>query len=158
MSQRRPANPVGGTSGVLAAATAAPPWRRPDVLAAVGAGGALGACARYAIGLSYPQGTGGFPWATFAINVSGGLLLGALVVLLTERFPPSRYARPFLGTGVLGGYTTFSTYSVETVLLLRAGFVDRAVAYALASVVVALFAAWLGIALGRVIARPRRSR
>jgi CrcB protein len=59
---------------------------------------------------------------------------------------------------VLGGYTTFSTYSVETVLLVRAGDVDRAVAYAAASVMAGLFAAWLGLALGGLIARQGRSR
>jgi CrcB protein len=123
------------------------------VILAVAFGGSIGAAARYAISLRFPESVGDFPWATFAINVTGCLLLGILVVVLAERFPPNRYARPFFGTGILGGYTTFSTYSVETVLLLKDHYVDRAVAYALGSVVAGLFAAWLGIVVGRVFAR-----
>lgn len=118
----------------------------------------MGATARYGIALRFPQRVGQFPWATFAINVTGCLLLGILVVVLAERFPPNRYARPFLGTGILGGYTTFSTYAVETVLLLKDHYIDRAVAYALASVVTGLAAAWLGIVIGRLIARIGRSQ
>jgi CrcB protein len=128
------------------------------VVVAVAMGGSLGATARYGIGLRFPQRPGDFAWATFAVNVTGCLLLGILVVVLAERFPPNRYARPFLGTGILGGYTTFSTYSVETVLLLKDHYVARAVAYALGSLVAGLFAAWLGIAVGRLIARIGRSQ
>jgi CrcB protein len=122
------------------------------VILAVAIGGALGSSARYGVALWFPQPVGGFPWATFAINITGCLLLGILVVVLNARFPPNRYARPFFGTGILGGYTTFSTYSVETVLLLKDHFVDRAVAYALGSVATGLLAAWLGIVAGRWIA------
>lgn len=126
------------------------------MILAVGVGGSLGTAARYGISLRFPQRVGAIPWATFAVNVTGCLLLGILVVLLAERFPPDRYARPFLGTGVLGGYTTFSTYSVETVMLAKDQFVDRAVAYALGSIVAGLVAAWLGIVIGRFIASVGR--
>jgi CrcB protein len=82
--------------------------------------------------------------------------VGVLAVVLAERFPPSRYARPFFGSGILGEYTTFSTYSVETVLLLKNNLVDRAVAYALGIVVAGLVAAWLGIVVGRLLAQIGR--
>ena len=64
---------------------------------------------------------GGFPWATFWTNVSGSLVLGALLWVLIERYPPSQYVRAFVGTGVLGVYTTFSTFSVETDVLVKDG-------------------------------------
>lgn len=150
------------TSAGMAAAhivlgpTARPAWQRPDVLAAVACGGVLGSSARYGVGELFPTPRHGFPWSTFLINVSGALLLGTLVVLLLERFPPNRYARAFLGTGVLGAYTTFSTYMVETVLLAKDGYAARATAYLLGSLVVGLFAVWLGIAIGHAISDSGR--
>ncbi len=137
----KPTRPVG----------ARPAWQRPDVVLAVAAGGSLGAPARYGVGLLFPRSSHGFPWSTFIINVSGALLLGMLVVLLLERYPPTRYARAFFGTGFLGAYTTFSTYMVETVLLVRDGYVERAAAYVLSSLVLGLVAAWLGMKVGRRI-------
>src|SRR6266508_2602877 len=98
-------------------------WRRRarrelPVLAAVATGGALGALSRYGVARAWPRQPGGFPWATFAINVSGCLAIGVLLVVITEVRATHRLARPFLGTGVLGGFTTFSTYAVETEHLL----------------------------------------
>lgn len=138
--------------------TTRPAWHRPDVLLAVAAGGCLGAPARYGVGLLIPTPSHGFPWSTFIINVSGALLLGMLVVLLIERFPPTRYARAFFGTGFLGAYTTFSTYMVETVLLARDGYIERATAYVLGSLVAGLFSAWLGMAIGRRIGLAGRGQ
>jgi CrcB protein len=132
-------------------ARARPAWQRPDVLLAVSVGGVLGSLTRYVVGELLPTPEHGFPWSTLLVNVSGALLLGTLVVLLLERFPADRYARAFLGTGFLGAYTTFSTYLVETVLLARDGYVTRATAYLLGSLVVGLLAAWLGIVIGRSI-------
>lgn len=80
------------------------------VVAVVALGGTLGACARYAVQLAWPTPGGAFPWATFAVNVSGCALMGALMVAVTELWVGHRLIRPFLGTGVLGGYTTFSTF------------------------------------------------
>jgi len=119
------------------------------VLLAVATGGVLGSLARYGVGQLVPTATHGFPWSTLLVNVSGALLLGILMVLLHQRFPPSRYARAFLGTGFLGAYTTFSTYMVETALLAKDGYAQRATAYLLASLVVGLLASWSGIVLGR---------
>ncbi len=125
---------------------------RPGVLLAIATGGALGAPARYGIGVALPTTSAGFPWATFVTNISGSLLLGLLLVLLADRFPPSRYARPFLATGFLGAYTTFSTFAVETDLLFQHNHPDVATAYAVGSVAAGLAAAWVGIVLGRLLA------
>ncbi len=94
-----------------------------DVLGAIALGGMIGATARYKLAtwITVPAGT--FPWATFWTNLSGSFVLGFLLVLLLERFPPTRYARAFAGTGVLGAYTTFSTFSVETDVLIKDGHV-----------------------------------
>jgi CrcB protein len=104
-------------------------------LAAVAAGGAAGALARYALvdGLG-PHGAGGWPWATFAANLIGCAVLGWLVTRLQERLPLSAYKRPLLGTGFCGALTTFSTFQLELVDMLRAGNDGLAIAYAGASV------------------------
>lgn len=90
------------------------------VLAAVSVGGALGSCARYALSLALPAGGSGFPWGTFAANVLGCALIGVLMVLVSEGGRAVRahpLARPFLGVGVLGGFTTFSAYAADSALL-----------------------------------------
>ncbi len=79
------------------------------MLAAVALGGALGATARYAVAQLVHGAPGSFPWATFWTNASGSLVLGAVLVLVAERYPPTRYLRPFMATGFLGAYTTYST-------------------------------------------------
>ncbi|GAA4596621.1 CrcB protein [Actinoplanes octamycinicus] len=121
-------------------------------LAAVSAGGVLGALARYAIGTAWPHTPSEFPWSTWLINVSGCFLIGVLFTLLARFRPGHRLTRLFLGTGVLGGYTTFSTAEVE---------VERAVptialAYLAATIVGALLAVWAGSALASSATRPRR--
>ena len=122
---------------------------RPHALAAVAAGGSLGAPARYGVAQMVGVEAETFPWATFAVSVSGSLALGFLLVVIVRRYPPDRYARPFLGTGFLGAYTTFSTFAVEIDLLIRDGHTASAVTYALASVLVGLAAAGAGMALAR---------
>lgn len=125
------------------------PDRSPAVLAAVAAGGAVGGLFRYGVARALPVGGGVFPWATFWTNVSGSLLLGLVVVLSGRRFPENRWLRPFLATGVLGAYTTFSTLVVETDLLAGQGRGSTAVVYAAASLVAGVAAAWAGLLLGR---------
>ena len=124
---------------------------RPDhaVLAVVATGGMLGAAARYGVNQWIPTAPGGFPWATFWINVSGSLLLGVLLVVIVERLRPTRLLRPFLATGVLGAFTTMSTYQVETALLAKDGHIATAVLYSAGSLVAGLAAAWAGLGLGR---------
>jgi CrcB protein len=129
-----------------------------DVLAVVALGGGLGSVARYGLARLWPTAAGGFPWATLLTNVLGCLALGALMVCVLEVWPPSRYRRPFLGVGVIGGFTTFSTYVVETRGLLSAQNPALAAAYALAGLTAGLAAVWVGTALARRIAGLRHAR
>ncbi|WP_063836934.1 fluoride efflux transporter CrcB [Phaeacidiphilus oryzae] len=136
--------------------------RQLDILAVIALGGGLGSIARYGIARALPTEAGGFPWATFVANVGGCLLIGLLMVYVLEVWAPSRYRRPFLGVGFLGGFTTFSTYVVETRGLLATGHFSMADAYALSSLVAGLAAIWTGMVLGRLAGRlpvrrgPRR--
>ena len=139
-------------------ATAPQSRAHPRVLLAIAAGGALGAPARYGVAQVITVRPDHFPWATFATNVSGSFALGFLLVLLIHRFPPTRYLRPFFATGFLGAFTTFSTFAVETDLLVSHGHAATAATYALASIVVGLGAVWVGIAGGRRVPVPARSR
>jgi CrcB protein len=98
-------------------------WRAdaPAVLA-VALGGALGASARYAAVLRWPAATDAFPWAVFWVNVTGCAVIGAFTVLITEGArTPHPLLRPFFGIGVLGGFTTFSTYALDVHRLQQAG-------------------------------------
>jgi fluoride exporter len=127
-------------------------------LAAIAAGGGLGSVARYLLSQAFPAGHG-FPWAIFAVNVSGCFLLGLLMVYLLDVWPPRRYLRPFLATGLLGGYTTFSTYAAGVMTLLTGHAPALADAYALTSILAALVAVWAGTRTARAAStRPGRSR
>jgi len=121
-----------------------------DVLAAIAAGGALGAPARYEVAQIIHVAKDTFPWATFWTNVSGSFALGLLLVLIIERYPPSRYLRPFVATGFLGAFTTFSTFAVETDLLVKDGHAALGVAYAFASLAAGLAAVWAGMSCARL--------
>jgi CrcB protein len=124
-------------------------------LAVIAAGGMLGASARYGMARWLPVAPGHFPWATFWTNLSGSFVIGLVLVLALERLPPNRYVRPFVATGVLGAYTTFSTYEVETALLLKDGHAVTALTYLLGSVAAGLLLVYAGMVLGRrVAARP----
>ncbi len=127
----------------------------PRVLAAISLGAMPGAAARYWVSRAITVPGGTFPWATFWTNVSGSFMLGVLLVLFIERFPPSRYARAFAGTGFLGAYTTFSTFSVETDLLIKDGHVFVAASYVVASLAAGITVAWLGVTAGRLLPRLR---
>src|SRR5262249_3453570 len=91
-----------------------------------------------------------FPWATFWTNMSGSFALGFLLILLLERFPPTRYLRPFLTTGVIGAYTTMSTYMVETAVLIKDGHATTGLLYGLGSLAAGLALAYAGIVIGRL--------
>jgi CrcB protein len=116
----------------------------PGALLVIALGGALGAPARYEIAQALRAGSG-FPWGTFIANVSGAFALG----LFLTRVPAHRLARPFIATGFLGAFTTFSTLSIETVLLVRNHHTPTAVVYLLTTLVVGIGAAALGIAIMR---------
>src|SRR5512132_3384204 len=124
-------------------------WRE---LAAIFAGGFLGALARVLLVQVMPVRPGRWPWATFVANIAGTLLLGYFVTRLQERLPVSAYRRPLLGTGLCGALTTFSTVQVEVLRMLGAGRAGLAVAYVLASIGVGFVGVFLATALVR---RPR---
>lgn len=119
------------------------------VVATVALGGAVGACARYAIELAWPTPSGGFPWATMVVNVSGCALMGALMVAITELWVGHRLLRPLLGTGVLGGYTTFSTFAGDVDGLAAGGYLVLALVYLLTTPVLVLITTWTAAALTR---------
>ncbi len=102
-------------------------------LAAIFAGGVIGALARVGLAQAAPHGVGAWPWSTFVANMAGALLLGYFVTRLQERLPPSSYRRPFLGTGLCGALTTFSTLQLELFDMLDAGEVGLAAGYVAAT-------------------------
>jgi CrcB protein len=118
----------------------------------VGTGGFLGASARYLLGGAiYHWLPATFPWATFLINVTGCFGIGFLAVLAEERMLLGPGARLFLMVGVLGGYTTFSTFGYETIALLRDGSLAAASLNVLGQVALGLLAVWAGMAAARVL-------
>ncbi len=124
----------------------------------VAAGGAIGALARYGLGVAVPHPRTGFPWATFGVNVTGCLLIGVLIVAVTEGFVAHPLTRPFIGTGVLGGYTTFSTAMVDTQHLWSAGAAWTGLAYLFGTLGAALLAVSLGVLATRGWLAARRRR
>jgi CrcB protein len=125
-------------------------------VAVVAVGGALGATARYALTLAWPTPLGHFPWATFWTNVVGCAVIGVFMVLITDVRPAHRLVRPFFGTGVLGGFTTFSTYAVDIRRLVGAGRAGTGLVYLAATLVAALAAVWLASAAARLVFLRRR--
>jgi CrcB protein len=121
-------------------------------------GGALGSLARWGVASALPHRPGEVPWSTVVANVSGCFLLGVLVVLASEVWPPSRYVRPFGGVGVLGGYTTFSTVMLDTRALAVAGRAWVAVAYVVGTAAAGLAAVVAALVLTRALTRARTDR
>jgi CrcB protein len=120
-------------------------------LAAVALGGALGAVARYQLSLwVHQRWPSAFPTGTLVVNLIGCLLLGVLAGTLDSRLPVSPTTRLFVGVGVLGAFTTFSTFELETLLAFERGQTGVAVSYVLVSVLVGLAAVWVGLRLGRM--------
>lgn len=136
-----------------------PSARNWDVPVAIALGGALGAVARYGVSTAWTHAPNGLLVATFATNVTGCFLIGVLMVFLTEvAGRPHRLIRPFLGVGILGGFTTFSTYTVEVQRLLAGGHAPLALLYLFGTLGAALVAVQLGIIAARLLARTRRGR
>jgi len=126
-----------------------------DVVLAVAVGGIAGAEARYGLGVLAPHGAHQFPWTTLAINVAGCLLIGILIGVLESLAHPPRLARPLLGTGVLGGFTTFSTFSVDVDTLVHAGRWEIAAGYVVATVVLCIVAVAVALAATARLGRAR---
>lgn len=126
---------------------------KPYLVVFLGAG--LGGVLRYAVNLGAARAWGAaLPWGTFAVNIVGSFLMGAIVVWLAARTGEgwSQPARLFLTTGILGGFTTFSAFSLEIVLLWERGDVGLAAAYAAASVLLSVLGLAAGLALVRAVA------
>jgi CrcB protein len=119
-----------------------------QVVAVIAAGGGLGALVRYGLAQAVPTPPGQFPWATFVTNVAGCLLIGVLMVFVPRAH---RLVRPFVGVGILGGFTTFSTYAVEFDGLLRAGRIGLGFAYLAGTLVTATIAVTLGVVVTRAL-------
>ena len=131
----------------------------PRWLALIFVGAALGTTLRSLLEGAWPAGPGAFPWTTFWINIGGSLVLGMLLEGIAESGRDAGWRRGLrlgVGTGVMGGFTTYSTFSVETVLLLRSGHWLLATGYAVASVVTGVLAAMFGVRLVRWTTRGLR--
>src|SRR3954449_3202345 len=112
----------------------------PRELAAIFAGGFIGAIARAELGELLSAGGPGWPWATFIANIVGAFLLGYFATRLQERLPLSAYRRPFLGTGICGALTTFSTFQIELLHMLDADRIGLALVYAATSLAAGVIA------------------
>ncbi len=135
-----------------------PAFLQPGLLALVMVGGAVGTAARWQLSQAFPAEPGQWPWATFTINVVGSLLLGLLLETLLRSSPDSGWRRGIrvgIGTGLLGGFTTYSTFIVETDRLIATGHPWVGATYAVVSILVGVLAALAGIALARML-RPSR--
>ncbi|AIV37964.1 fluoride efflux transporter CrcB [Streptomyces sp. MPA0124] len=149
---------TGGVGRTRPGAPERPRWRaQAPVVAAVALGGGTGAAARYAASLWWPTPTGGFPWTTLGVNVVGCAVIGVFMVVVTEVRSAHRLVRPFFGTGVLGGFTTFSTYAVDSRTLFADGRVPAGLAHLAATPLAALTAVWLAAWATRRVLKWRQT-
>jgi CrcB protein len=135
--------------GITRSGRARAPGLDGQELAAVFAGGFIGALARAALVKGFPTPAGSWPWPTFAANIAGALLLGYFITRLQERLPPSLYRRSFLGSGICGALTTFSTMMVELLRMLDEARWGLAAGYGSASVLCGFGAVFLATKLVR---------
>lgn len=126
------------------------------IFGAIAVGGGLGAGARYEIASAWERSATGFPWAMLTINVAGCLLIGVLMVLVEEEVSRHRLVRPFLGVGLLGGFTTFSAYALDVEQLTRSGAEATGAIYLAATLFGALAAVAAGIVVTSAALRWRR--
>jgi fluoride exporter len=122
----------------------------PTVVGIALAGG-LGALMRYAVDGAVGRRFAGFPWGTFVVNVTGALLLGFVFTLFMDRVEVAPWVRSTITIGFLGGYTTFSTLSLETYRLMEDGAWGLASANALGSLAAGILAVYVGVVLGRLV-------
>jgi CrcB protein len=159
-----PADFEGADGDMLGPGPATLPGFSIHIAVSVFAGGLAGGLARYAVGRAWPTPLRGFPWNTFAVNVTGSFALGVLVVFVevlayrahlgpVRHIRAARYLRPAVGTGFLGAFTTFSALALSTDQLLAHGDVGLGLAYLVASVVVGLLAAFAGLRVGRLLSQ-----
>ncbi|MFE3742048.1 fluoride efflux transporter CrcB [Streptomyces sp. NPDC059134] len=142
-------------SGRPAPRSSRTPLRRliPPAVAVVALGGAIGASARYGAALLWPTAPGAFPWTTLTVNAVGCAVIGVFMVVITDLWAAHPLVRPFFGTGVLGGFTTFSTYAVDIQRLVADGRAGPAMAYLGLTLLAAFAAVWSAVwATRRVLA------
>ncbi|MEV6795288.1 fluoride efflux transporter CrcB [Streptomyces sp. NPDC051320] len=132
-------------------------WRgQSPVVAVVALGGSVGACARYGASLLWPTGGGTFPWTTLLVNVIGCAVIGVFMVIITDVWSAHRLVRPFFGTGVLGGFTTFSTYAVDIQRLVADGHARTGLVYLVLTLLAAVAAVWTAVTLTRRLVERRQ--
>ncbi|RDG36246.1 fluoride efflux transporter CrcB [Streptomyces corynorhini] len=129
-------------------------WRP---VAVVALGGAIGASARYAASLIWPTAPGAFPWTTLIVNAAGCAVIGVFMVVITELWRAHPLVRPFFGTGVLGGFTTFSTYAVDIQRLVADGRARTGLAYLGLTLIAAFCAVWGAVWLTRRVLTWRQT-
>ncbi|PHR58704.1 MAG: fluoride efflux transporter CrcB [Robiginitomaculum sp.] len=122
----------------------------------VAMGGAIGASCRYSLGLGFglvlaPSKANAFPWATLSANVLGGLLMGFLMGWLAFKISGAENIRLFVGVGILGGFTTFSSFSLETIRMIETKAYGMAMGYISASVILSVLAVFIGLVIARKI-------
>ncbi len=118
----------------------------------VAIGGAIGSVGRYCVGLWATRLAGpNFPWGTLTVNVVGAFAIGLLVEMVARRFDASNEMRAFIVTGILGGFTTWSSFTLDTMVLFERGEVGLSALYLLASLLVSFAAIFAGLALGRAL-------
>jgi CrcB protein len=132
--------------------------REWDLLLAVAIGGVLGTQARYGLDVAIPHAPNHVPWATMVINASGCLLIGILMAGLLSAARPPRLVRPFLGVGILGGYTTYSTFATDVVHLVVVHRPALAAGYLALTVVSCATAVWLGTAFANATIKAARAQ
>lgn len=133
-------------------------WRAVPTYAVIFIGGAAGGSLRFVLGEAFPDTARAVPWTTFTINIAGAYVLAVLLVLATEALLPHPLLRPALGTGVLGAFTTFSTFVVAADRMLLVERWPTAAGYVLGSTLVGLVAAGLGLLTGRVVVTAHHRR
>ena len=126
-----------------------------SVIAVVAVGGALGAAGRYGASLLWPTPSGSFPWTTLIVNAVGCAVIGIFLVLITDLWAAHRLVRPFFGTGVLGGFTTFSTYAADIQHLVATDHARTALMYLAGTLLAALGAVWCSAAATRQLISRR---
>lgn len=146
----------------VTAAPPAPPLRElvggcADLLPVIAVGGAVGSLARWGLAEAFPHAGSEVAWGTVLANLAGSLLLGLLMAFVLDVWQDRRYVRPFLGVGVLGGFTTFSTYELDARGLFAADRPGIAVAYLAGSLLGGLLLVTVGVVAGRTAIDRRRT-
>ena len=124
---------------------------QPGILLAVAIGGAVGSLLRYFVASAIQHPTVQFPWGIFVVNVTCGFLMGVIVELSALRLNISPEVRAFLTVGILGGYTTFSTFSLDSALLIQRGAYMAAAGYIIGSTMLSITALFAGLAVVRAL-------